>query len=250
MYYGLNFRHPEVREYYLGWLRRYVGELGVDGIFWDCGGTPQAPDFSPPQTRSFQRFPSESMVAGFDFMKEILRVGRQCSPDFFMWQECFSTDLPATGYNAAVKDGAEIEFLRDLNRYGRKRIVYRSSSRYNLYGGMPSIVPGQDTSFRSPLTIASYEEMVNDPMNHWIVEFVARHGCRNAVALDAAASLCAGHVVIDPGQQPRRDVVLPRWAAEAKRLRDVHTGEAFAPSAAGDEAVIFSLPVKAAYEIG
>jgi hypothetical protein len=249
MYHGLNFRHPEVRAYYLEWLRRYVGELGVDGIFWDCGGTPQAPDFSPRRTRPFQRFPGESMVAGFDFMKEILRVGRQCSPDFFMWQECFSADLPATGYNAAVQDGAEVAFMRDLNRYGRNRIVYRSSSGYDLYGGMPTTLPKGDTELRSPLTLASYEQLVNDPMNRWIVEFVARHGCRDAIPLDARAALCAGHVVVDPAEQKSRDVVLPRWAAAAKRLRNVHTGETVEPASAAEEDVTFRLPVKAAYEI-
>ena len=90
LYHGVNYGHPEVQDYYLEWIRRYIREYKIEGIFWDCGGVPFPPDFSDPTLRPFQRFPSESMTATYRFMEKVMQVGRECSPNFFMWHECFS----------------------------------------------------------------------------------------------------------------------------------------------------------------
>lgn len=92
MYHAVNYNHPEVQEYYLGWLKRYITDYGVDGFFWDCGGSALPPDFSPKETRPFQRFPSECMTSMYSLMEKIFQTGRDCTKDFFMWHECFGTD--------------------------------------------------------------------------------------------------------------------------------------------------------------
>jgi len=245
MYQAVNFLHPEVQQYYLDWIRRYVADYGVEGIFWDCGGSPLPPDFSPPELRPFQRWPSESMVGGYRFMERVLQEGRRWSKDFFMWHECFSADLPATGYSTHTGNDA---FLIELNRLGRKRLVFRSGSTYNLYGGFATVCPGSDTAFRSPATIDTYRPMAADAMNRWLVRFVREHGIREALGLQPCVSLCAGHVVVDPSEEPR-EVVWPAWAGAVRRLRNVLTGEAVAPHAQDDAGPRFRLAGRAAYAV-
>jgi hypothetical protein len=243
MYHAVNFNHPEVREYYLRWIERYVKEFHVDGIFWDCGGSPMAPDFSPPETRPFQRFPSESMVAPFLFMEEVMRFGRRCSPDFFMTHECFSTDLAGTAYYS----GAEQDrFLIDLIRYGRKRVLFRGHSTYNLYGGFPTVRPGSDTAFRSPVTRETFKPMIEDPMNRWVVRFVRDQGVEDAKGLDMFVAYCKGHVIMDPTREPR-DVLVPPEIATPRKLTNVLTGETLKPSAHSEAGVTFRLAGPGAY---
>ena len=246
MYHAVNFNHPEVQEYYLSWIRRYVTEYKIDGVFWDCGGAPLPPDFSPPQTRPFQRFPSESMTAGYKFMEKVMQVGRECSRDFFMWHECFSTDLPATGYSSHTGNDA---FLMELNRYGRKRLVFRSGSTYNLYGGFPTIRPGTDTVLRSPVDLNTYQPIVSDPMNRWLVQFIRDCGVRDAVGIAPGVSLCAGHLVVDPSKEPR-EILVPGWAGEVKALTNVLTGEKAGPAGESEEGASFRVEGAAAYEVG
>jgi hypothetical protein len=248
LYHAVNFNHPEVQAYYLRWIRRYVTEYGIEGIFWDCGGSPLPADFSPPAARPFQRFPAEAMVAAYAFMEKVLEVGRQCSPDFFMWHEGFSTDLPATGYSSHA--GADA-FLMALARAGRKRLVFRSGSTYNLYGRFPRISPGTDTAFASPVSIAkTYAPVAADPMNRWLVRFVREHGVRDAVGLCPGASLCAGHVVVDPVREGKRRVEVPAWAGTWRRLTNVLTGEAAAPAGRSDAGTTFLLDGRTAYAVG
>ncbi len=244
MYHAINYDHPEVQEYFLGWIRRYVSEFGVDGLFWDCGGAPLPPDFSPRERRPFQRFPSECMTSAYRLMEKVMQSGRACSKDFFMWYECCSTDLPGMAYSTNTPHG---NFLRDLNRYGKKRLVYRSSSTYNLYGGFAKVAPDQDTGLHSPITLESYRPMAADRMNRWVVQFVKEHGCREAIPLGVHAALCAGHLVTDPGK--RREVVIPRWAGSAKRLRNVFTGATVPPLREDDEGVVFAVEANTAYAL-
>ena len=244
MYHAVNFNHPEVQAYYLDWIRRYIEEYHVDGIFWDCGGTPLPPDFAPPGSRPFQRFPSESMIGAYRFMDRVMQEGRRWSQDFFMWHECFGTDLPATGYSTHTGNDA---FLMDLNRLGRKRLVYRSCSTYNLYGGFASVSPGADTAFRSPVSVDTYRPMARDTMNRWLVSFVREHGIREAVGIVPGVALCANHLVVDPSKAPR-EVRIPEWTAPIDKLCDVLTGQRFTveEDATGR---LFHLPGGTAYAV-
>ncbi len=247
MYHAVNFNHPEVQQYFLGWIRRYITEFHVDGIFWDCGGAPMPPDFSPPETRPFQRFPSESMIGGYRFMDTIMQKGREWSKDFFMWHECFGTDLPGTGYSTHSGSDA---FAIELTRVGPKRLVFRSSSTYNLYGGFAMVSPGSDTVFRSPVSTETYRPMATNAMNKWLVKFVREHGCREAVGVQPHVALCANHVVVDPTRKGEpRQVTLPPWAGEPQALRNVLTGERVSPKGKSDAGVSFELAGEAAYEI-
>lgn len=245
LYNSVNFNHPEVQAYYLDWIRRYIRDYHVEGIFWDCGGAPLAADFSPPQTRPFQRFPSESMISFYRFCEKVMRVGRECSPDFFMWHETFSAELPGTGYSS--HSGSE-DFLMELDRAGDRPLVYRSGSAYNLYGHFARINPNADTAFRSPLTIDTYRPMASDPMNRWLVKFVKDHGIRDAVGIHRSVALCHNHLVVDPSKQPRQ-ITVPPWAASPKALTNVLTGEKVQPEKTDDAGVHFTLEGAAAYEI-
>jgi len=245
LYNALNFNHPEVRDYYLATVRQYVEDFGIDGIFWDCGGVPLPPDFAPPQTRPFQRFPAEAMVGGYSLMQEIMRFGKQLSPDFFMWHETFSADLAGHGYSTAT--GSEA-FLAELAHAGRKRLVYRSGSAYNLDGGFAMVNPKQDTVYKSPVTRESYRDMIHDPMNRWLVKFVADHGVRDARRIGAGAALCHNHIVVDPAKAPRT-VTVPKALAAPKSLKNVLTGETVKPAEQTDAGATFQLEGRAAYEI-
>ncbi len=245
MYHAVNYGHPEVQKYYLDWIRRYIVKYNVEGIFWDCGGAGMPPDFSDPSTRPFQRFPSENMTAPYQFMEKVMQVGQECSPDFFMWHECVSTDLPGTGYSSHTGNDM---FLCDLSRAGRNRLVFRSCSTYNIYGGFATVDPKQDTVFQSPLTIESLRQMANDEMNKWVVQFVREHGTREAVGIANGVAVCADHVIVDPAKE-QREITVPKWAAEAKMLTNVFTGEKIKPSKESDEGSTFRLDGKAAYEI-
>jgi hypothetical protein len=244
-YQTLNFNHPEVQAYYLKWIRRYIRDYHVDGIFWDCGGAPLPPDFAPPETRPFQRFPSECMVGGYQFMETVFQEGRACSKDFFMWHECFSQDLPATGYSCHT---GHDDFLIELNRAGPRRLVFRSGSTYNLYGGFPFVYPGYDSAFPSPVSIDTYRPLAADPMNKWLVDFVREHGVRQARGIRPGVSYCDGYVVADPARAPHQ-VTLPAWTGRPRELTDVLTGTRIKPRGESDDGVTYSLPGQTAYEV-
>jgi hypothetical protein len=245
LYQGLNYKHPEVQEYYLKWIRRYITEFHIDGIFWDCGGGPLPSDFTPEAKRPFQRFPSEAMTGGYDFMKRVMQEGRAYTSDFFMWHECFSQDLAATGYSTHTGNDA---FVMELNRHGPKRLVYRSHSTYNLYGGFARVSPSEDSGINAAGTKESYHEMVNDPMNKWVVQFVREHGTREAVGLQPGVALCANHIVVDPSTEPRK-VTVPHWVGTPETLTDVLTGKEIKPEATSDAGTVFTLSGKTAYEM-
>ncbi|MCJ8328694.1 MAG: hypothetical protein MJH11_01735 [Lentisphaeria bacterium] len=246
LYQGLNFGHPEVQDYYLEWIKRYITEYQIDGIFWDCGGTPSPPDFSSPETRSFQRFPSENMTAGYRFMEKVMLAGRSYSKDFFMWHEAFNADLPGMGYGSSKGDDG---FIAKLNRYGKKRLVYRSKSTYDLYGGFPRIIPEQDSGFeKRPVSLETYKPVIEDKMNQWLVNFVKENGVRDAQWVANGVSYCAGHIVTDPADQPY-EVTIPRWMTEAKKLVNVFTNESIKPSGENESGTTFILEGKAAYAV-
>jgi len=245
MYHAVNFNHPEVQEYFLEWIRRYVRDYRVDGLFWDCGGSPLAPDFAPPETRPFQRFPSESMVGGLRFLEKVMLAGRECSPDFFMWHECFSQDIPGHCYASSTDNE---DFLFELNRHGRRRLVFRCHSAYNLYGGFTNIVPGSDTHVPGPVTCETYRRIAADPMNRWLVRFVREHGVRDAVGIVPGVAFCKGHIVVDPCKDPL-GVCVPPYLASPRSLRNALTGEVIAPTARGEGGVTFRLPGGAPYVV-
>jgi len=163
-----------------------------------------------------------------------------------MWHECFNTDLPATGYSSHTGNDA---FLMELNRHGRKRLVFRSGSTYNLYGGFPTIRPGTDTVLRSPVDLSTYKPIVSDPMNRWLVKFIRDCGVRDAVGIARGVSLCAGHLVVDPSKEPR-EILVPGWAGQVKALTNVLTGEKVAPAGESDEGARFRVEGATAYEVG
>lgn len=99
-----------------------------------------------------------------------------------------------------------------------------------VYGGMPSVKPGQDCAFRSPVTIDTYRAMAADPMNRWLVRFVREHGCREARFIDQGVAWCHGHLVADPGTE-RRIALPPELGVRA--LRHAITGAPLAVAADG-----------------
>jgi len=179
------------------------------------------------------------MTAPFAFMGRVMQEGRALSKDYFMWHECFGSDLPGMGYSTHTGND---RFASELSAAGRKRLVCRSSSTYNLYGGMPTVKPSQDCTFRSPVTVAAYRGMVADPMNRWLVRFVREHGCRVARFGDHGVAWCAGHLVVDPGKGERR-LLLPTDPG-VRSLRNVVSG---ATATVGPDGSVV-LPADSAWE--
>ncbi len=254
LYNAVNFDHPEVQAYYLDRIRRNVLECGIDGIFWDCGGVPFPPDFSPAAERPWQRWPSECMTAGNRFLKKVLAEGRRLSPDFFMWHEMIGSEIAGNGYSSKTGNDA---FVAELNRHMRKRLVWRSCSTYNLYGGMPTIRPASDVGIRGPVTRESFKSIVEDPMNRWLVDFVRTHSIRDAEYLGEGVALLANHIIADPSvvhekgstRIKEHHVSLDPARQPVRRLVDIHSGTAYHPVSRSETAVHFDLPGGAAFVI-
>src|SRR5205085_1486153 len=130
------------------------------------------------------------------------------------------SDLCSNGYSTNLPCES---FMFDLNRYGKKRIVYRSRSDYNLHGGFPWISPQQDVSMGSPITLDTFKSIAEDRMNRWVVQFVKEHGVRQAVGIDGGSSFCDGHVVVDPCEKPR-EILIPSWMDTGQKLKNVFSG--------------------------
>jgi hypothetical protein len=136
----------------------------------------------------------------------------------------------------------------DLNRAGRRRVVYQSHSTYNLYGGKVRVNPGTDCAFTSPVSLDTYRPLAADPMNRWVVKFVREHGVREAVGLQPGVALCANHVVVDE-HKDGCELVLPPWAPAIRSLTHVFSGKRVKPSTTADGQTRFRLDGNTAYEV-
>ena len=178
-------------------VRRYVVDLGVDGVFWDSGLQPMPPDFTP---RPELNCPGEAMAAPLRFYEDVYRLGRSLSPDFFMWVEGISTEFRGNAFAVGHRThGAHAghALMHRLAHTGPRRLVWRSAWPHDLAGAFPFISPVSDIG-RAPAA-RTYRAFAADPMNRWLCATLRERGCRHAVGLADGVSALDEFVVVCPG---------------------------------------------------
>jgi hypothetical protein len=234
----INCADPTFFDYIAGWIRYYVEHLGITGIFWDSGLQPLPPDFG---NKPYLRWPGETSARALDFYERIYRLGRSLTPDFFMWVEGISTDVPMNAFAVDGRDHAGHALLRRIAHAGPKRLVWRSAWPHDVASGFPFIAPFNDVG--GAATEERYHAIAADPMNRWLCRIVKERGCWQAVGLADGISKLDEFLICCPGVTGT--VTLPE---PARTLQHVITGLKVRgkPSPKG---VTFTLPADGAYEI-
>ena len=124
--YMCNPGHPGYIAYTKKWIRFYVKECGVKGIFFDCLGWVFPPDF---KKRDFMRFPADTNVMQVRFQTEIYNYIKELDPEAFMWGEGVSLDAPSNMFSMdgnpvrAIDNMGPRDWCLWINQYAPKRIT-------------------------------------------------------------------------------------------------------------------------------
>jgi hypothetical protein len=218
----LNPADPTFLAYMKDWIRHYVLDLGIDGLFWDSGYQPIYPDFG---NKPYLRHPGETLAAAQPFYDDLYRYGRSLSKDFFMWAEGISPDYP---FNALSVDGAEKGdfskngLMQRLAHAGQNRLVWRSHWKHDLASGFVFVTPNCDIGWDGE-SLEPYKKMASDPVNRAVTQLVREKGVRDAIGLGNGLSLLDRHVVVSPGV--RVDVEVPSDRCKGTVLVNVVTGD-------------------------
>jgi hypothetical protein len=216
----LNCADPGFQSYIREWIRYYVADLGIDGLFWDSGFQPLPPDFGG---KPYLRWPGETNALAPQFYADILRYGQRLNPDFFMWAEGISVDVPMNGFSVDAKRHGEHSgnrFMQRLAHLGPHRLLWRSAWPHDLASGFVMLNPANDIGRDK----AFYKEIAADPMNQWVCRTVRERGVRHAVGLGDGVSLLDEFVVTRPGYTGV--VRVPAAHCRGRTLRHVVSGAA------------------------
>lgn len=209
----INHLHPGYQAYVKRWLEYYLGELGIDSVFFDCAGFCYPFDFAP---RPFMRYPSDVMLGNVRFFDFVRETARRIRPDAVVMTEghCFDAFANATSLNnvPAEADGiGQRDRVLAFRHQGGKRFCVRSGMEADLGSGYVVIEPGANYHIapdNSGLDLAEYERIGSDPFNILLTQLVREHGCRDAVNLP-----CGGGVSLLKDllfvPQPRHDTASP-----------------------------------------
>ena len=135
----INPGHPGYIEYTKKWIRFYMRECGAKGIFMDCLGWAFPPDFKP---RPFMRYPGDTNRMTLRFMEEIAACVKECNPEGIVFGEGTTFDAPVdlatVNFNPRRRADSmgPRDFLLELNRYARKRIVLDQGAQFSVAAGM------------------------------------------------------------------------------------------------------------------
>lgn len=226
----INPLHPGYQAYVQRWMEYYLGELGVDSLFFDCAGFAYPCDFAP---RTFMRYPSDVMLGNvrfFDFVRETVRRIR---PEAVVMTEGNSLDAftHVTSLNnvPSESDGlGQRDLVLGFRHQGGKRFAARSGMEADLGSGYAVIEPGANYGIapdNAGVQLDEYARIGADPFNVLLTRLVREHGCRDAVHLPCrgGASLIKDLLFVP---QPRHDTVSPaalvpvaRGARDAKGIR-------------------------------
>jgi hypothetical protein len=207
---------PTFLDHTKAWVRHYVEQLGITGLFWDSGFQPVPPDFGG---KPYLRWPAESMSRARAFYEEVYRFGRSLSRDFFMWVEGISVDFPANAFAVDGRSHGGHALLRRIAHAGPRRLAWRSAWPHDLASGFPFVRPFNDVGWRRP----HYRAVAADPANRWLCRVLAERGCRHAVGLADGVSRLDEFVVACPGISGAFDVPAERWPG-GRRLKHALTG--------------------------
>jgi hypothetical protein len=218
----INPADPSFFEYISGWIRHYVQDIGINGIFWDSGLQPLPPDFG---NKRYLRSPGHGMASTLEFYRRIYQFGRSLSSDFFMWVEGISTDVPMNAFAVDAKNHhgqSGHAMMHRIAHAGPRRLVWRSAWPHELASGFPFINPVNDVGW--PVGLDRYREVARDPMNRWLCRTVKERGIRHAVGLADGVSLSDEFVVVCPGAE--KTVLVPSQLCKSQRLASVLTDHA------------------------
>lgn len=236
---------PSFFQYISEYIRYYVCDLGITGIFWDSGLQPIPPDFGD---KPYLRFPAQSMAAMLEFYRKIYRFGRSLSPDFFMWAEGINVDVPM---NAFAVDNRNHEaqcghsLMHRLAHRSPQRLVWRSAWPHDVAGAFPFISPFNDIGWRPD--DERYARAAADPMNRWLCQTVRQRGTRQARGIGPGVSQLDEFIIVSPGA-PEQAITLPAEQAGDAILTPVGGGPEM-KGVRADDTTMFLPPAPGAYRI-
>lgn len=234
----INCADPTFFDYITGWIRYYVEQLGVTGVFWDSGMQPLPPDFG---AKPYLRWPGETTARALDFYERVYRFGRSLNRDFFMWVEGINTDVPMNAFAVDGRGHGGHRLLQRIAHAGPKRLVWRSAWPHDLASGFPFIAPFNDIGWVADEK--TYRKVAAEPMNRWICRVLKERGCRHAVGLGDGLSRLDEFVIAAPGVTGT--VTVP---GEHRALQHVISGAKVTGRATAG-GTVFELPESGAYEL-
>lgn len=235
---------PGFREYFLGWIRKYLENYEVDGFFLDCGVFGYPCDFSPEFTAN--HFPSEAAPAMRELYLEMLELIETIRPgQVFTFHEGVHGDMPAHGGmlcgmdpNPALgKLTAQGQMAR-LGQHGYKQ-TWSSFSPYDLQSGFVHWNPVCGGTTREELIAYA-----NDPINKEVVKMVKEHGAHQAKYIWDGLSMLGDRLVTIPGYKASLPPEMCHFT-KGKTITDWETGEIIPLQAEGQ----LSLPGGRIFEL-
>jgi len=210
-----NHGHPGYIEYTKKWIRFYIKECRCKGIFFDCYGTGVPIDYTP---RPFMRYPGDTPLGVIRFMEEIYACVKECDPEAIVLGEGCSLDGPVNIFSLAMNPRqpghafGPRDFLLELNKYSKKRIVIDQGPMFHLGGGISKSSTREDLKAHAK----------------YMVKLLAQRGCRDAVNLPGDLSILDNLLVVPfPNEGPsdaKTDIQLPAPWDQTRALTEEITG--------------------------
>ena len=231
----INHLHPGYQSYVKRWLEYYLGELGIDSVFFDCAGFSYPCDFAP---RTFMRYPSDVMLGNVRFFDFVRDTVRRIRPDAVVMTEGHGFDAFAnvTSLNnvPAQADGlGQRDRVLAFRHQGGKRFCVRSGMEADLGSGYVMIEPHANYAIapdNSGLDLAEYARIGNDPFNVLLTKLLREHGSHAAVNLPCGGGVSLlGRYLVVP--QPRKDSVAPAALVPVARGERLVEGVRITPPA-------------------
>ena len=217
---AVNLADPGFQKYMFDWIRRYVGEYGVDGIFWDCGVSCFPCDFTP--GREYQQYPSQSMVAAREFFEKAYELGKSINPEFVMYYEGICSEYPGNGFTTC--SAPAFEYILKLNKIGCKKIMCADHALpYNFGSGFACInhnISGCEAEIADK---SYYRKLARDPLNKFASKLVAGKGIKDAIGIRKGVSIVDGILCLSPGV--KGPIVLPEEFLNIKSVEDMISGK-------------------------
>lgn len=191
----INTFHPGYRAYVEKWLHYYIGELGFDGVMFDCAGFAYPPDFAP---REWMRFPSDTLLGNVAFFDWVMETVRKINPEAVVINEGNCLDAPCHGLllggNAPSKnDGmGQRDLLLDARNHGGKRFTIRASVEGDLAAGMINVSPWTNHGVapdENEMASGGYSAIGADPYNLLLTKLVRENGAYGATRVEGGASI-------------------------------------------------------------
>ena len=209
----INHLHPGYQAYVKRWLEYYLGELGMDSVFFDCAGFAYPFDYAP---RSFMRYPSDVMLGNVRFFDFVRETARRIRPDAVIMTEghgfdAFSNVTSLNNAPAKADGMGQRDRVLAFRDQGGARFCVRSGMEGDLGSGYVMIEPGANYGIapdNSGFDLKEYARIGSDPFNVLLTKLLSEQGCRDAINLPCGGGVSIqGNYLVVP--QPRHDTASP-----------------------------------------